>query len=60
MCWSRSRGGPSNDPRAGTALLGGKAERVGAVHPGEEKAPGRPYSRLPVVKGAYKEAGEDF
>jgi len=32
--------------------------RVGPVQPGEEKAPGRPYSSLPVLEGAYKKAGE--
>jgi len=31
-----------NDPRAGTPLLRGKAERVGVVQPGEEKALGKP------------------
>jgi len=41
-CWSRARGGHSNDPRAGTPLLGGKAGTTGAVQPGEEKALGRP------------------
>ena len=35
-CWSGARGGHSNDPRAGTPLLWGKAEKVGAVHLGEE------------------------
>ena len=29
--------GHKNDPRAGTALLSGQAERAGAVQPGEEK-----------------------
>jgi len=29
--------------RDGTPLLRGKAETVGAVQPGEEKSPGRPY-----------------
>jgi len=29
----------------------GKAERVGAIQPGEEKAAGRPYSSLPVPEG---------
>jgi len=28
-----------NYPRDGTPLLRGQAERAGAVHPGEEKAP---------------------
>jgi len=41
-CGSGVRGGPSNDPRAGTPLLGGKAGRAGSVQPGEEKAPRRP------------------
>jgi len=50
-CWSGARGGPSNDPRAGTPLLGGKAEKVGAVQPGQEKAPERPHCGLSVFKG---------
>jgi len=37
-CGSGARGGPSNDVRAGTPLLGGKAGRAGAAQPGEEKA----------------------
>ena len=41
-CWSGSRGGHSNGTRAEAPLLGGKAERVGAIQPGEEKAAGRP------------------
>ena len=40
MCWSGSRGGHKDDPRAGAPLLRGQAEGVGAVQPGEEKAPG--------------------
>jgi len=44
--------------RAGTPLPREKAERVGAVQPGEEKAPGRPYSSLPVPEEAYKKSGE--
>jgi len=47
-----------DDQRAGTPLLGGKAERVGAVQPGEEKAWRRPYISLPVAEGACKEAEE--
>ena len=41
----------------GTAipLLQGQAEGVGAVQPGEEKAPGRPYSSLPVPEGGLQE-----
>ena len=30
-----------NDPRGGTPLLQGQAERAGAIQSGEEKAPGR-------------------
>ena len=40
MCWSRSRGGHEDDPRAGAPLLREQAEGVGAVQPGEEKAAG--------------------
>jgi len=40
--------GHKNDQRDGTPLLSGKAEGVRVVQPGEEKAAGRPYSRLPV------------
>jgi len=53
-----SQEGHKNDQRAGTPLLWGKAESVGAVQPGEEKAVGRPYRSLPVSEGACKEAGE--
>jgi len=31
---------------------------LGAVQPGEEKAPGRPYNGLPVPQGAYRKAGD--
>jgi len=34
--------------------------RAGVVHPGEEKAPGRPYCGLPVPEGAYKKAGGEI
>jgi len=37
---------------------GGQAARAGALQPGEEKAPRRPYSGLPVPEGAYRKAGE--
>jgi len=47
-----------NDQSDGTPLLGGKAERSGAVQRAEEKAPRRPYGSLPVSEGAYKTAGE--
>ena len=43
--------GHKSDQRAGAPLQWGKAERDGAVEPGEEKAVGRPYSSLPVPKG---------
>ena len=37
----------------------GQAERAGAVQHGEEKAPGRPQSDLPVSKGGgYKKEGD--
>ena len=32
--------GHKDDQRAGTPFLGGQTERVGAVQPGEKKAPG--------------------
>jgi len=38
--------GHKNDPRDGTPLLLGQAERAGAVQPGEGKALGRPESGL--------------
>ena len=47
--------GHNNDPRAGTPLLLGKAGRAGAVQPGKEKAAGRPYCSLPVLKGGLSE-----
>jgi len=31
-------------------------EGAGAVQPGEEKAPGRPYSSLSLPEGAYRKA----
>ena len=40
-----------NDPRDGTPLLQGQAERAGAVQPRERKALGRPSSFLSVSKG---------
>lgn len=38
--------GHKNEQRDGEPLLWGKAERVGVVQPGEERAPGRPYCSL--------------
>jgi len=53
--------GPEEDHkdhlRTGAPLLQGKAERVGAVQPGEEKAVGRPFSSLSVPEGAYRKDG---
>jgi len=37
-------------------LLRGKAERVGAIQPGEEKALGRPHSSLPVPNRGREES----
>jgi len=54
-CWSGVRGCPSNDPRAGTPLLGGKAGRAGAVQPGEKKASERHHLAFQYLKGAYKQ-----
>jgi len=42
--------GHKNHLRSGTPLLGGKAERIGAVQPGEEKALEWPYCGLSVLK----------
>ena len=58
--WSWAGRGHSNDPRAEAPLLRGQAERAGAVQPGEEKAPGRPYCSLPVLKGAHRKMGTGF
>jgi len=52
--------GHKNDQRAGVPLLWGKAERVWAVQPGEEKAVGTPYSSLSVPEGAYRKDRENF
>jgi len=43
--------GHKNDQGDGTPLLKEKAERVGVVWPGEEKAPGKPSCSLSVLKG---------
>ena len=44
------------DQRAGKPLLWGKAERVGAVQPGEEKTSGTPYCGLSVLKGGLQQS----
>jgi len=40
--------GHKDDLRAGAPPPWGQAERVGILQSGEQKAPGRPYSSLPV------------
>ena len=42
--------GHTNDPREGSLLLLGQAERAEAVQPGEEKALGRPDSGLSISR----------
>ena len=50
-----------DDLRSGVPILLGKAEGVGAVQPGEKKAPGRPYSSLSVPEGGlYERWGKYF
>ena len=44
------------DLRAGAPLPWGKAERVGSVQPGEEKALGKPCCSLPVPEGALQQS----
>ena len=51
-CWAGPEEGHKNDQRALTPLLWGKAERVGAVQPGEEKALRRPNRSLSVHEGS--------
>jgi len=43
--------GHKDDPRAGAPLLGGKAETVGALQPGEEKAAATTSRSLSVPEG---------
>jgi len=45
-----------NDQKDVPTLLSRKAERVGAVQPGEEKAVRRPYSSLPVPERGLQES----
>ena len=47
--------GHKNGQRDGAHLLWEKIERAGAIQPGEEKALGRPYGSLPVLKGGLLE-----
>jgi len=57
-CGSGEGGSPSNDVRAGTPLLGGKAGRAGAAQPGAEKAAGRPQSSCQCLKEAHEKDGD--
>ncbi|GAB0180497.1 mitochondrial enolase superfamily member 1 [Grus japonensis] len=50
--------GHEADQRAGAPLLGGQAERVGLVQPGEKAALGRSNCGLAVPEGAYRKDGE--
>jgi len=56
--WERVQSRPQKCQKTGAPLLQGKAERIGVVQPGEDKAAGRPYSSLPVPEAAYKKAGK--
>ena len=47
--------GHKNGLRTGTPLLWRKAEKVGVVQPGEEKAAGRCYCGLPILKRGLQE-----
>ena len=48
--------GHKDDQRAEAPLLGGQAERPGALQPGEVKALRRSYSSLPVPEGGLQES----
>jgi len=48
--------GQEDDQGAGAPRLEGRAERVGAVQPGAEKAPGTPYGSIPVLKEGLQES----
>ena len=50
--------GHEDDQRARAPPIQRQAERVGVHQPGEEKAPGGPYSSLPVLEGACKKVVE--
>ena len=53
--------GHEDDQRAGAPLLWEQAERIWALLPGEEKAPGGPYSSLPVPEWeSTGKLGRDF
>jgi len=53
--------GHKDDQRAEALPLQGQAEIVGALQPAEEKAPGEPYSVLPVPEwGSTGNLRRDF
>lgn len=54
--WSKSSRHHKVDKGTGALLLQGQAEKVGVVHPGEEKVVWRPHDNLPVSEGACREA----
>ena len=51
--------GHKDDQRAGAPLLWGKAERVGVVQPGGQKALGTPYSIFQYLKGPARKLWRD-
>ena len=60
-CWSGARGGHSNDLRAGTPLLWGKAGRVGAVQPGGvRRLWGNFIASFQYLKGPTRKLDRDF
>jgi len=54
-CWRASRQGPQKRCTEWNSSLQEQAEGAGAVHYGEEKAPGRSESDLSVAKGGLHE-----
>jgi len=54
---SVSRGGPQMTQGVERLPLQGQAERAGAIHPGEEKSPGRPERSLSISRGGCKKEG---
>jgi len=50
--------GHKNDPKDGTPLLQGGAERAGSVQPGEEKAQGDLRTIFQYLEGGCKKEGD--